>query len=60
MKYQGTVKNSQEEKGTRSDVKGMPHPHSGDGTHPKMRHSHHEMGEYKTGKDHHEHHKCKS
>ena len=51
MKYQGTVKNSQAEKGTGKDVK------AADGRKEHMRHSHHEMGEYKEGHQHHDCHK---
>jgi hypothetical protein len=50
MKYEGTKKNSQAESGTRKDVKGEK-----DGRSEHMRHSHHEMGEYKEG---HQHHDC--
>lgn len=44
------------ETGTERDVKGMPHK---DGRHPHMRYSHHEMGEYREGSHHHDHHRSK-
>ena len=42
------------ESGTHSDGKRE------DGRSHHMRESHHEMGEWRTGKDHHEHHRGKS
>ena len=56
-RHMETAKEAQRESGTRKDVTGMSHV---DGRHPSMRHSHHEMGEYKDGTDHHEHHRGKS
>lgn len=43
------------ESGTRSDVKGVHKSDQKDGRHPHMRHSHHEMGEYKEGEHFHHH-----
>ena len=51
MKYEATLKNSQEESGTPKDVKGK-HPEH-------MKYSHHEMGEYKDGEHFHDHHRGK-
>lgn len=53
MKYSSNAHNSQEEKGTRKDVKGV------DGRKEHMRHSHHEMGSYSEGTHYHDHHKGK-
>jgi len=49
-----SMKQAEAESGTKRDVKGM------DGRHPHMRHSHHEMGEYREGSDHHDCHRGKS
>ncbi len=56
MKYEATKKNSQAEKGTGKDVKGVPHK---DGRSEHMRYSNHEFGEYKEGTHFHDHHKGK-
>ena len=45
-----TVKEAEAEKGTPSDVKGMPK----DGRHDHMRGPKHEMGGYSTGTEHHD------
>ena len=49
-----TVKEAESESGTERDVKGVK-----DGRCHEMRYSHHNMGEYKTGKHHHDHHRGK-